>query len=406
MSGSSAADHTRTGHVLIVVQNLPVPLDRRVWLECQTLVSAGYQVSVICPKGPNDPPRQSLDGVTLLKYNPPKPVNGLIGFAWECAYSWVHAARLARRLFREQPFDVIQACNPPDTYFLLARMFRSRQVRFVFDHHDLCPEIYRSRFGRDRGIGIEFLLALERATFASADHVISTNSTYQGVAIHRGRRSRQDTTVVRSGPDPAVMVAGESDETLRNGREFLCCYLGIMGHQDGVDLVIKVADELVNERGRRDVQFALLGFGDTFDDLRALTTKLGLDEYVTFTGRADLPMISSYLSTATVGLSPDPPTPFNQASTMNKTLEYMAFGVPVLAFDLAETRVSAEGAADYVADGSPSAFADALEVLLGDPARRKTMGVEGRCRIETELGWPRQAPAYLSVFDRLLSGQK
>jgi glycosyltransferase involved in cell wall biosynthesis len=389
-------------HILILVQNLPVPLDRRVWLECQTLVRAGYRVSVICPKGPGDPDVEVLDGVRLLKYVPPSEAHGTLGFINECAVAWMHTARLAKRLWREDPFDVIQACNPPDTFFLLARRYRRHGVRFVFDHHDLCPEIFRSRFARDGGLALNLLLALERGTFATADHVISTNESYRAVAVHRGRKRPRDTTVVRSGPDPAVMQPGPAEPELKRGRAHLCCYLGVMGHQDGVDTVIRAADELVNHRGRDDVTFALLGFGDTYDDLRALTHELGLDDHIAFTGRADLEMISRYLSTATIGLSPDPPGPFNDASTMNKTLEYMAFELPVVAFDLPETRVSAGPAALYAGGESPAAFASAVEQLLDDPRRRAAMASEGRRRIETSLGWPHQAEAYRRVYDRLL----
>ncbi len=390
------------GHILILVQNLPVPLDRRVWLECQTLVKAGYRVSVICPKGPDDPAYEILDGVRLLKYDPPPVADGAAGFALECALAWQHTARLARRLWREDPFDVIQACNPPDTFWLIGRMFRARGVKFVFDHHDLCPEIFRTRFATDRGLPLSLLLRLERATFATADHVISTNESYRAVAVHRGRKRPEETTVVRSGPDPSVMRVGEPSPELRKGRQHLCCYLGVMGHQDGVDIVIKAADELVNRRGRDDVTFALLGFGDTLDELKTLTDELGLDDHVTFTGRADMDMIQKYLSTATVGLSPDPSSPFNDASTMNKTLEYMAFELPVVAFDLHETRVSAGPAANYAKGSDHLAFADALEELLDDPHRRAAMGSEGRRRIEASLGWPHQAEAYRGVYDRLL----
>jgi len=390
------------GHVLIVVQNLPVPLDRRVWLECQTLTHAGYRVSVICPKGPGDPSEEWLEGVRLLKYDPPPVARGAAGFMLECALAWLRTARLARRLWRSDPFDVIQACNPPDTFFLLARRYRRRGVRFVFDHHDLCPEIFRTRFGRDDGIPLALLLTLERATFAAADVVISTNESYRAVAIHRGRKRPRDTAVVRSGPDPAVMFRRDPEPDLRIGRLHLCCYLGIMGHQDGVDTVIRAASELVHGRGREDVSFALLGFGDTYDELRELTHELDLDDYVTFTGRADLTMIGRYLSTATVGLSPDPPSPFNDASTMNKTLEYMAYELPVVAFDLPETRVSAGPAAVYAQGDDPVAFASAIESLLDDPRRRAAMGAEGRRRIEGSLGWPHQADAYRQVYDRLL----
>jgi glycosyltransferase involved in cell wall biosynthesis len=398
---SARPEHDR-GHVLIIVQNLPVPLDRRVWLECQTLNAAGYRVSVICPKGPGDPGRQVLDGVLLLKYRPAPEARGALGFLFECVYAWLQTARLARQLWREDPFHAMQACNPPDTFFALARRYQGRGVRFVFDHHDLCPEIFRARFGRDDGLALWVLLALERATFATADQVISTNESYRAVAVHRGRVDRQNTTVVRSGPDPSVMQRGPEAPELRHQRAHLACYLGVMGHQDGVDLAIRAAAALVHDGGRRDIHFAFLGFGDCLEDLKALTHELDLDDYVTFTGRAELPEIRRYLSTADIGLSPDPRNAFNDASTMNKTLEYMAFELPVVAFDLVETRVSAGPAAVYVEPTDPAAFAQAVAELLDDPERRAVMGREGRRRIEDGLGWPHQAEAYRGVYDALL----
>lgn len=389
-------------HVLIIVQNLPVPLDRRVWQECRALVAADYRVSVICPKGPGDHAYEHLDGVDLHKYDPPASGTTHLGFATESAISLAQAARLALRIHARRPIDAIQACNPPDTYFLIGRLFRSKGVKFVFDHHDLCPEIFETRFGRRHGPAMAVLRALERLTFTTADHVIATNASYRQAAIWRGGRRSDEVTIVRSGPDPAVMKAGPARPALRHGRRHLCCYLGVMGPQDGVDVVIRAAHHLVHVQGRRDCHFALLGFGDCYDDLRRLTTELDLDGWVTFTGRADQDMIRDHLSSASVGLSPDPPSPFNDRSTMNKTLEYMAFSLPVVAFDLPETRVSAGDAAVYVGETDPAAFAAAIGELLDDPLRREMLGTIGRLRIEDELGWPHQAAAYVSVYDRLL----
>ena len=388
--------------ILIVVQNLPVPLDRRVWLECQALTAAGYGVSVICPKGPGDPSFEVLDGVRIHKYTPPPAAKGLLAYVYEFLYCWLRTAYLAIREYRQVGFDALQACNPPDTYFALAALFRPFGVRFVFDHHDLCPEIYAAKFGRTGGLVYRMLLRLERSTFQLADRVISTNDSYRQIALDRGGRAPGTVSVVRSGPDLRRLTRLPRAPELKNGATFLCAYVGIMGRQDGVDRLVDAARVVVHEMGRTDVHFALLGFGDCLEELRQQVVRDGLQEFVTFTGRAGDDTLCRYLSTADLGLSPDPRSAFNDLSTMNKTIEYMAFGLPVVAFDLKETRVSAGGAAAYVADGDVAGFAKTIVELLDDPARRALMGRTGRERVVRELAWEHQAPQYVSVYDELL----
>lgn len=398
-------------HVLIIVQNLPVPLDRRVWLEAQALRDAGYEVSVICPKGPGDPPVEVLDGVHLYKYRPAPATSGALSYLVEFGYCWLRTAWLSLWVARRRRFDVLQACNPPDTYWALARLWRfgtRGRVVFVFDHHDLNPEVYRSRFGEPTGLMGRLQLAglywLERRTFRAAAHVISTNESYRSVALTRGRLPVERTTVVRSGPDTGRMRPVEGIPRLRNGARHLLVYLGIMGPQDGVDVVLRVLDVLVHRMGRRDVHVALLGFGDSFDSLVSLSEELDLTDHVTFTGQADLKMITEYLSSADVGLSPDPRNPLNDVSTMNKTMEYMAFALPVVAFDLTETRITGGEAACYVdPDGADAVdrFARAVADLLDDPVRRAEMALAGRRRAERVLDWEPQRAAYLRTYDML-----
>lgn len=393
----------RTRHVGIIVQNLPVPLDRRVWNECQTLVADGYRVSVICPRGPGQARHQRLDGVDIHTYRPPPPAKGTAGFVAESVISWVQSLALAIRVHRRCPVDAWQACNPPDTYWALGAIFRvATGARFVFDHHDLCPEIYRTRFDRDRGTALRILLLLERATFAVADHVIATNESYRAVALDRGRRAGADTTVVRSGPDPDQLSPGPADPAARRGHRHTAAYLGVMGHQDGVEVIVRAADLIVNRWHRTDIGFVLMGFGDCYDDLRVLTAELGLDAHVHFTGRVDLPEIRRELRAASVGLSPDPRSPFNEVSTMNKTLEYMACGLPVVAYDLRETRVSAGPAARYAPADDVESFAATALALIDDPTARAIMGRVGRARITEQMGWPMQAAAYAGVYRTLL----
>ncbi len=396
---------TGSTHVLIIVQNLPVPLDRRVWLECRALRSAGYEVSVICPRGPGDPARQTIEGIEIYKYRPAPPASGVFGYAEEFAYSWLRTARLSLRVWRKHPFQIIQACNPPDTYWLLARLWRRRGVTFVFDQHDLNPELFLSRFGTPRtpreGLELRALLWLERMTYRTSDHVIATNESYRAIAMTRGGRAPTEVTVVRSGPDTRTMRPVYPEPGRARAAGFSLVYLGIMGPQDGVDVILQVMQELVHRRGRTDVHATLLGFGDCLEELRRSCTELGLDDVVTFTGRADQAMVADHLSAADVGLCPDLKSPLNDVSTMNKVMEYMAYALPSVSFDLVETRVSGDDTVVYVPSGDVAAFADAVERLLDDPDLRVELGVRARARVARHLDWSAQATAYVGVYDAL-----
>jgi glycosyltransferase involved in cell wall biosynthesis len=404
MGGVNVAPPVGTrGRTLIIVQNLPVPFDRRVWLECKALIAAGYDVTVVCPKGENDPTDDVVDGVRLLKYRPYAPGGGALGFAMEYAYSFLATARLVLRARRDGKFDVLQACNPPDIFWPIARWLRRRDnSRFVFDHHDLCPELYDSRFPGQSDLPKRGLLALEKATFRTADHVVSTNTSYAEIAIRRGNKAAAEVTVVRTGPDPERLRCRAAVPELRRGRQHLVAYIGVMGPQDGVDLAVRAAAHVVHELGRTDVTFTFMGGGDSWEELVALRDELGLQDYLELPGRVPDGAVLAVLSTAAVGLSPDPKNPLNDVSTMNKTMEYMAFGLPVVAFDLKETRVSAGDAAMYIESGDVAAYARAIVELLDDADKRDAMGRRGRLRIEDELGWPHQRDAYVGVYDALV----
>jgi glycosyltransferase involved in cell wall biosynthesis len=396
----------RQRRVLIIVQNLPVPLDRRVWLECLALRKVGVGVSVICPKGPGDPWRHEIDGVRLYKYPPPPAATGLLGYAVEFGYCWLVTAVLSVIVRVRDGFGAIQACNPPDTYWALALLWRAFGTRFVYDQHDLNPEVFLSRFGQPQGFAGRAQLAvlrwLESMTYRRADHVISTNESYRSVALSRGNRRPDSVTVVRSGPDTTVMRPVEPVPGLRDGRQHLAVYLGIMGPQDGVDLALRAFAELVHTQGRTDCHFALLGFGDCLVDLKALAVELKLDGFVTFPGRVGPDEVADYLSTADVGICPDPKSPLNDVSTMNKTMEYMAYCLPVISFDLTETRVSAGAAAIYVESGDIEAFAKAWAGLLDDPDERVRRGRLARERVAAELDWSPQEARYVGVWDEVL----
>jgi glycosyltransferase involved in cell wall biosynthesis len=297
---------------------------------------------------------------------------------------------------------VVQACNPPDIFWPLAWWLRWRDgTAFVFDHHDLCPELYDARFPNGGALRRRGLLALERATFATADHVVSTNESYAEIARTRGAKRECEVTVVRTGPDPASLQRSPVIQYDRRGRVHLVAYIGVMGPQDGVDLAIRAAAHVVHELGRDDVTFTFMGGGDCWDELVCLRDRLGLRDYVDLPGRVPDAVVCDALSAADMGLCPDPKNQLNDLSTMNKTMEYMAFGLPVVAFDLKETRVSAGEAARYVLDGDIAAYGQAIVNLLDDPPARTRMGRAGRARIEEELGWPHQADRYVEVYNRL-----
>ncbi len=399
----SSGPTTRT-RVLIIVQNLPVPFDRRVWLESQALVAADYDVTVVCPKGKGDSGYLVLDGVTIFKYRPYAPGGGALGFILEYAYSFLATLLLVLKARHAGRFDVLQACNPPDIFWPIAWWLRQLDgSRFVFDHHDLCPELFDSRFPDGSRLARRGLLALEKATFTTADHVISTNSSYAEIAMRRGGKAPTDVTVVRTGPDGERLRRRAENPAERRGRRHLVAYIGVMGPQDGVDLAVRAAAYVVHDLKRTDVSFTFMGAGDSYDDLVALRDELGLQDYLELPGRVPDETVLDVLSTADLGLSPDPKNPLNDVSTMNKTMEYMAFGLPVVAYDLKETRVSAADAAVYIESGDIAGYAEAIVALLDDEDRREAMGRTGRLRIDAELGWPYQREAYVGVYDFLAS---
>ncbi|ULP36310.1 glycosyltransferase family 4 protein [Mycolicibacterium rufum] len=377
------------GHILILVENLSVPFDRRVWQESRALVDAGFDVTVICPRGAKQDREDeiTIDGVRILRYPLRAATGGPVGYLREYSAALWHTLRLAVKVRRERHVDVVHACNPPDLLFLIALVLRLGGARFVFDHHDLVPELFESRFPG----GPRFLHTVtrmtERLTFAAADAVISPNESYRTVALTRGKKRGDDVVVVRSAPDLSRFVRSEPDETLRRGKRYLLAYLGVMGPQDGVDYALRAVQILREQIGREDFHCVFMGAGDVFDEMIALTRELGIDDVVEFTGRVPDEFVMRCLSTADLCLSPDPWNPLNDVSTMNKVVEYMAMARPIVSFELKEARVSAGEAALYVAPNDEAGFAKAIDELLHDEPRRRRMGELGRERIEQRLSW-------------------
>lgn len=394
--------------ILIVVENLPVPFDRRVWLESTTLVQGGYDVTVICPQGGRfRSSYEVIDGVHIYRYKPPPPTISKLSYAWEFPYCWITSLKLAFRVMRREGFDVIHACNPPDTFFLIGLIFKMlRGTRFVYDQHDLCPELYLSRFGGRRAVLFWALRVLERATYRSADVVISTNESYRKHAIETGGVDPKCVFVVRSGPKLSRFQAVEPDPKLKRGKKYLVCYLGVMAPQDGLDYLLRAARHVVDVVGRKDVHFVFIGSGDSFEAVKGLRDDLGLTGVVEMTGRIPDEDVRRYLSTADVCVCPDPRSPLNDVSTMNKVLEYMTFGKPMVSFDLTESKYSARGGALYVTPNDEIEFGEKIIQLLGDPELRKEMGRKGRERIESKLCWELTGRNLLDAYEFLFSEGK
>ncbi|MEM1061362.1 MAG: glycosyltransferase family 4 protein [Planctomycetota bacterium] len=379
-------------------------------MEATALADAGVRVSVIspCPTKP-DPDRPDepaepvrvIDGVHVYRYPPPKEAAGLFGYFSEYWHSYTHTKSLLARVWRECPFDAIQGCNPPDFFWALAEPYKKRfGVKYVFDHHDLCPELYVAKFGR-KDLLYHVTRWFERKTFRAADACIATNESYKRIATGRGGKRDADVTVVRSGPRLSMFEPVTPDESLKRGREFLGVYLGVMGRQDGVDYALRAIRHAV-DAGLTSCSFTFIGKGEAFDELVRLATELKLDDYVRFTGRVSDEELIRHLSTADIAIAPDPEDDFNTHCTMNKIVEYMAMSLPIVSFALNESRFSAADAAVYVADNDEAEMGRQIKSLLENPDRRAEMGRVGRDRFEQGLSWDASEVVYLDFWRRLL----
>ena len=386
--------------VLIIVENLPLPFDRRVWHECRTLTAAGAKVSVICPIGKGYEARHEvIDGVDIYRHALPLDAKGALGYLLEYSAALFHEARLALKIAWTHGFDTIQACNPPDLMFLIALPFKLFGKRFIFDHHDINPELFEAKFNK-RGTLWKLMVLLERLTFRSADVVISTNESYRSIALTRGGVRSEDVFVVRSGPDLNRLVVSQPDPKWKNGRQNMVGYVGVMGDQEGIDLLLEAVRIVIRDH-QRDVQFVLVGGGPALAGLKDMARALGIEDHVTFTGRAPDDVLFSALSSADICVNPDRVNPMNDKSTMNKILEYMAFSKPIVQFEVTEGRYSADRASLYAKANDPRDFADKIVELLDDPARCREMGEFGRRRVETELSWDHQVDTLVAAYTRV-----
>lgn len=389
--------------VLIIVENLPVPFDRRVWSEATTLVKAGYAVSVICPKGKGaTASHEVIDGVHIYRHPLPLEAEGALGYALEYGAALFWEFLLSLKVAWQRGFDVIHACNPPDTIFLIGGFYRLLGKKFLFDHHDINPELYEAKFNR-RDFGWKLMVWLERLSFRTANISIATNESYREIAITRGGMSPDKVHIVRSGPNLDRVREVPPDPKWRNGRRFVVGYVGVIGKQEGLDLLLDSVEHLVKVRKRDDIQFVICGGGSELEAIKAETAARALGDYVTYTGRCSDETLFSALSTADICVNPDRPTAMNDKSTMNKIMEYMALGKPIVQYDLREGRFSARDSSLYAKCTEPADFGDKIVELLDDPERRAAMGAIGRERVRTELAWSHEAPKLLAAYGSLFA---
>lgn len=405
MPEASAAPAGHGRSVLIIVQNLPVPFDRRVWQEASELRRNGYQVSIICPVGRGYEKRyEIIDGIHIHRHPLPHEANGAAGYIIEYSSSLFWEFFLALKVHFSRGFDVIHACNPPDNIFFIGGFFKLLfGKKFLFDHHDIVPELYDAKFGGRRGMLYRLVTWWERMTFRLADVSIATNHSYRKIAIERGGMAPDRVFVVRSGPSLDRMRILPPDPARRHGKAHLVGYVGVMGKQEGIEYLLEAVRTIVVERGRTDIHFTLVGDGPHIHELRALRDKLEIQDFVDFAGRLPDDQLLAVLNTADVCVNPDEVNPMNDKSTMNKIMEYMALGKPIVQFDVTEGRFSAAEASLYAKPNDALDLADKILELLADPERCRTMGEFGRQRVESALAWQYEAPKLLEAYDRLFA---
>lgn len=389
--------------ICIVVENLPVPFDRRVWQEATTLHEFGAEVTVICPKTKMYPKAfEELEGIRIYRHNLPE-ANRALEYLKEYSFALFHEFRLLLKVFlKHGRQDIIHACNPPDLIFLAALPFIFlTKCRFIFDHHDINPELWIAKYGT-KGLGYRAMILMERLTYHFAKHAIVTNLSYKEIAMLRGKKREEEITVVRSGPNLSKLKALKPNEEVKKGFPYLVGYIGVMGRQEGIDLLLQSIDYIVHEKNRKDIFFCIMGGGPVLEELKEMCEKLSLSFCTEFPGRVSDEYLAQVLSTADVCVNPDLPSEMNDKSTMNKIMEYMAFGKPIVQYTLKEGKFSAEDASLYAQNTDTKDFAEKILWLLENPEKARAMGAFGKRRVESELCWDKEKPNLLSAYKKTL----
>ncbi len=386
---------------VIVIENLPAPMDRRVWQEALALTRRGWRVSVICPATARYPKTfEIIDGIAIYRHNLPLEARGKFAFLLEYGVALFHEFRLLFKVWRQRGFSVIQACNPPDLIFLVALPFKLFGKRFLFDHHDLNPELFEAKFNR-KGLMHRLLLLFEKLTFLSADLVVSANDTYRDIAITRGGKRPEDVVTVYSIPDKARIHRVPVDQSLRKGKSFVLGYVGVIGDQDGVDHMVLALDHLVR-RGVSDFHAIIVGDGPALASARELAATRGIEDFITFTGYLTGEALLRHLSTFDIGIIPDPVNPYNDKISMNKVFEYSALGIPSVAYPLTETRRLLGDAGVYAEGSEPADLAAACMRLVSNAGLREQCGSAASRLSERSFNWDREAEKFVAAYERLL----
>lgn len=387
-------------HVLIIVENLPLPFDRRVWQEANTLAENGAKVSIICPKMKGyTKSYERINGIDIYRHPLPVEAKGFMGYIAEYFLAFFWEFILSWKIFFKKRFHVIQGCNPPDTIFFVALFFKIFGVKYVFDHHDISPELYIAKYNK-KGFFYKMLLLMERLTFITANFSIATNESYKEIAIRRGKMADGKVQVVRSGPKLDRLKLTSGNEKYKKGRSFLVGYVGVIGAQEGLDLLLDSVKQIISKRS--DVQFAIVGGGTDLEQIKKMSAELELNDYVDFYGRVDDATLVDVLNTADVCVNPDRPTIMNDLSTMNKIMEYMALKKPIVQYDLKEGRFSAQNASLYAENTNTTDFAEKIIWLLDHPEQRKEMGEFGYNRVVNELSWEYESKKLINFYKRVL----
>ena len=393
-------------HTLLLVENAPVPLDRRVWNEARELERNGFRVTIISPKNKKvglTKSRETLEGVDIIRF--PMPFGGAKKTDFIAEYSWALLACYfhALRLFAKDKFEIVHVANPPDIFFGLKWLLGPLGVKFIFDQHDLSPETYQSKFDEERKDLVARVLGwMEKRSYNAADAVIVTNESYRERAVGRGQQADDSVFTVRNSPDMALFHPRPAKPELKGDFEHLVVFIGNMGYQDGVHVLLEAASHVRKDKGREDIGFVIMGTGDSWDFLQQRHEELELGEGVRFLGYVSDEVMLDYLASADVGAAPDLDSPLNAISTMIKTMDYMAMGLPLVSFDLKESNVSAGDAALYARDHSAQAFGDAIIELIDDPEARKQKAKIGQERIAGPLSWNHSASNLLAAYEHSL----
>jgi len=388
-------------HILIIVENLPVPFDRRVWQEATTLKENNARVSIICPKMKGYLTAfESIDGIEIYRHPLPIEAKGAFGYLIEYSTALFWEFFLSWKIFFKHRFQVIHGCNPPDLIFLVAIWFKILGVKYIFDHHDINPELYIAKYNR-KGLFYRMMVMFERWTFRVANFSIATNESYKEIAIRRGRMKEEKVQVIRSGPKLDRLKIVPPDKAYCNGRKYLVGYVGVIGAQEGIDLLLESIRHIVNLR--QDIQFSIIGGGSDLKQMEQLSNELGLSDFVTFHGRVSDSKLIKILNTADVCVNPDKPSEMNNLSTMNKIMEYMALRKPIVQYDLKEGRFSAMEASLYAKQGDIEDFAEKIIYLIDHADVRDEMGTFGYNRVLNELSWEYESKKLIGFYQKVLA---